>query len=113
MIVDKSGAAAGTKLGFSNPFPCSCWNRVRPLFYCFSMNTAGTVKLDLVLPDSIPNEEARLMLALKLYEKGRLTLGQAARAAGCSKRAFIDVLGREGVSILDSDPAELATEADW
>ena len=53
------------------------------------------------------------MLALKLYEKGRLTLGQAARAAGCSKRAFIDVLGREGVSILDSDPAELATEADW
>ena len=34
------------------------------------MNTAGTVKLDLVLPDSIPNEEARLMLALKLYERG-------------------------------------------
>ena len=110
MIVDKSGAAAGTKLG---PFPCSCWNRVLPLFYSLSMNTAGTVKLDLVLPDSIPSEEARLMLALKLYEKGRLTLGQAARAAGCSKRAFIDVLGREGVSILDSDPAELATEADW
>jgi len=53
------------------------------------------------------------MLALKLYEKGRLTLGQAARAAGYSKRAFIDFLGREGVPVLDSDPADLAAESDW
>jgi len=53
------------------------------------------------------------MLALKLYEKGRLTLGQAAHAAGYSKRSFVDVLGLEGIPILNSDPAELATEIDW
>jgi predicted HTH domain antitoxin len=53
------------------------------------------------------------MLALKLYEKGRLTLGQAARTAGWSKRAFIDFLGHEGVAVLDSDPAELTAESDW
>jgi predicted HTH domain antitoxin len=53
------------------------------------------------------------MLALKLYEKGRLTLGEAARTAGYSRRAFIDLLGREGVNVLDSDPAELAVETDW
>jgi predicted HTH domain antitoxin len=65
------------------------------------------------LPASIPKEEARLMLALKLYEKGRLTLGQAAHTAGYSKRAFVDFLGQEGVPVLNSDPGELSTEADW
>ncbi len=77
------------------------------------MNGTETVELELELPSSIPKEEARLMLALKLYEKRRLTLGQAARVAGYSKRAFIDLLGLEGVTILDSDPTELAAETDW
>lgn len=77
------------------------------------MSSPDSVEIAVLLPASIPKEEARLMVALKLYEKGRLTLGQAARTAGYSKRAFIDLLGREGVSILDSDPAELATETDW
>ncbi len=53
------------------------------------------------------------MLAVKLYEKGRLTLGQAARTAGYSKRAFIDLLGLEGLTVLNSDPAELAAETSW
>jgi predicted HTH domain antitoxin len=77
------------------------------------MKGADTVVLDVDLPASIPKEEARLMLALKLYEKGRLTLGQAAHTAGYTKRAFIDFLGQEGVPIVNSDPAELATETNW
>lgn len=77
------------------------------------MSVKDSVGIEVVLPAFIPKEEARLMLALKLYEKGRLTLGQAARTAGYSKRAFIDLLGREGMSVLDSDPAELARETDW
>jgi predicted HTH domain antitoxin len=77
------------------------------------MKGTETVELELDLPASIPKEEARLMLALKLYEKRRLTLGEAARVAGYSKRAFIDFLGLEGVNILDSDPTELAAETDW
>ena len=78
-----------------------------------AVNTSDTVTLDVELPASIPKEEARLMLALKLYEKGRLTLGQAAHSAGYSKRSFVDVLGLEGIPILNSDPAELETEIDW
>jgi len=77
------------------------------------MNGTQTVELELDLPPSIPKEEARLMLALKLYEKRRLTLGQAARLAGYSKRGFIEILGHEGVNVLDSDPEELAAEIDW
>lgn len=77
------------------------------------MNETEHVELDLELPTSIPKEEARLMLAVKLYEKGRLTLGQAARTAGYSKRAFIDLLGLEGLTVLNSDPAELAAETSW
>jgi predicted HTH domain antitoxin len=77
------------------------------------VNGTELIELELELPASIPKEEARLMLAVKLYEKGRLTLGQAARTASYSKRAFIDLLGLEGVSILDSDPEELAPETGW
>jgi len=88
-----------------------CWNQAGAYRYGMKAGTSQT--LNVVLPDSVPGDEARLMLALKLYEKGRLTLGQAACAAGCSNRAFIDLLGREGVNILDTDPAELATEAGW
>ena len=77
------------------------------------MKTPDTIAIDVELPASIPKEEARLMLALKLYEKGRLTLGQAALAAGYSKRAFIDILGQEGIPVLASDSSELATETNW
>lgn len=77
------------------------------------MKAADTVAIDVNLPASIPKEDARLMLALKLYEKGRLTLGQAAHTAGYSKRAFIDFLGQEGLPVLNSDPAELAVESAW
>lgn len=81
--------------------------------YNAPMNTEDTVAIDKELPVSIPKEEARLMLALKLYEKSRLTLGQAAHVAGYSKGAFIDFLGQEGVPVFNADPAELAAETAW
>ncbi len=46
------------------------------------------------LPDSVSADEARLLLALKLFETGRLSSGQAAELAGLSKRAFLEALGR-------------------
>jgi predicted HTH domain antitoxin len=77
------------------------------------VNATEIVEFEIELPASIPKEEARPMLAVKLDEKGRLTLGQAARAAGYSKRAFIDLLGLEGVSVLNSEATELAPETRW
>jgi len=46
--------------------------------------------------------EARLLLAAKLYEKGKLTLGQAAEIVGLSKRAFLEILSDFDVSPINS-----------
>ncbi|MFY9346089.1 MAG: UPF0175 family protein [Planctomycetota bacterium] len=45
--------------------------------------------------------EFRLLLAAKLYELGRLSLGQAAEIAGRSKAEFLFDLAPLGVSILN------------
>lgn len=42
-------------------------------------------QLSLELPLDIPAQEARFLLAAKLYEVGRLSLGQAAELADYSK----------------------------
>ncbi|WP_414583529.1 UPF0175 family protein [Scytonema sp. PCC 10023] len=44
------------------------------------------------LPPNISIEEAQLLLAVKLFETGKLSLGQAAKLAGYSERTFIDLL---------------------
>ena len=67
-------------------------------------------ELAVELPFSVSNDEARLALAVRLFEKGRITLGQAAKMAGFSKRAFIDVLGREGIPVINYSAADLAEE---
>jgi predicted HTH domain antitoxin len=45
--------------------------------------------------------EFRLLLAAKLYELGRLSLGQSAELAGRSKAEFLFDLAPLGVSILN------------
>ena len=54
-----------------------------------------------------------MMMALKFFELGRLSLGQAAAVAGYSKRAFIDVLGQCGIPVEDHPANELAQEVAW
>ena len=53
------------------------------------------------------------MMALKFYELGRLSLGQAAELAGYTKRAFVDVLGQYGIPVVDYAVDELASETAW
>lgn len=65
------------------------------------------------LPPFVDADEGRLMMALKFYELGRLSLGQAAELAGHTKRAFIDVLGRYGIAVADYAAEELVGEAAW
>ena len=43
------------------------------------------------------------MLAAKLYESGKLTLGQAAEVAGYSKRTFMELLSDYNVSFFNDD----------
>lgn len=69
-------------------------------------------ELKLTLPFSISEDEARLLFAVKLYEVGKVSLGQAARIAGYSKRAFLDVLGRHRVPVFNYPAEELEQEQD-
>ena len=65
------------------------------------------------LPPFVDAMEGRLMMAMKFFELGRLSLGQAAELAGYSKRAFIDVLGHHGIPVVNYSPSELAAEIAW
>lgn len=52
--------------------------------------------------------EARLLLAVKLYELGKVSTGMAARLAGMSRVEFIFALNRFGLSPVGLEPGELA-----
>ena len=68
--------------------------------------------LTLEIPDSVnlDEKEAKTLLAAKLYEKGILSLGQAAELAGYSKRTFMELLANYNVSIFNYSDAELEKE---
>jgi predicted HTH domain antitoxin len=61
------------------------------------------------LPDNIEidDNEARMFIASKLFEKGKLTSGQAADLTGLSKRAFLELLSYYDVSIFNYPIQEL------
>jgi predicted HTH domain antitoxin len=52
-------------------------------------------------------EEARLLLALKLYETGKVSTGIAAQLAGVPRVAFFFILGQHGLSPFGQTPDEL------
>jgi predicted HTH domain antitoxin len=54
--------------------------------------------------------DARLLLALRLFESGRLSTGLAAKLAGLSRSAFIALLGRYKLSPLGQSPDELVED---
>ena len=62
------------------------------------------------LPPEVEKDEAKLLLMMKLFETGKLSLGQAAKFSGYSKRAFIELLGKHGVPVIDYPAEELEQE---
>ena len=70
----------------------------------------NTVELRIPLPAGVSADEARTLLAVKLFELGRVSRGTAADLAGLPLRTFLDVLARAGIPLIDYDPAELAAE---
>ncbi len=71
---------------------------------------ATVSELRVPLPPSLSEDEARLLFAIKLYEVGKVSLGQAAKLAGFSKRAFLEVLGRYQVPVFNYSAEELRDE---
>jgi predicted HTH domain antitoxin len=61
-------------------------------------------------PDAFARE-ARIILAAKLYEMGRLSSGKAAEFAGMGRVEFFDILGKYGVAVMNLPEEEL--EADF
>jgi predicted HTH domain antitoxin len=61
----------------------------------------------IAIPPSITEGEAKLYLAMKLFEIGRLSCEQAAELAGYSKRTFMELLGQHGVAVMDYPACEL------
>ena len=61
----------------------------------------------LQVPDSfdVDSNEVAMLIATRLYEQGKLSMGQAAELVGLSKRTFIELLGKYGVSVFNY-PAE-------
>ena len=55
-------------------------------------------------------DEARLLLAVKLYELGRISTGVAAELAGMGRVAFFFELGRFGLSPMGQTPDEVAED---
>jgi predicted HTH domain antitoxin len=55
-------------------------------------------------------QELRFLLAVKLFELRRLSLGKAAELCGMSKVHFLDELGRIGVPIINLDDDQIQDE---
>ena len=68
--------------------------------------------LTLNVPDSleIDNRDLAMLVSTKLYEQGKLSLGQAAEVAGLTKRTFTELLGAYGVSIFNFPAQDLSRE---
>lgn len=68
--------------------------------------------LTLNIPDSVEldDREVTMLIATRLYEKGKLSLGQAAELVGLTKRIFAELLGSYGVSILNYSASELTED---
>jgi predicted HTH domain antitoxin len=68
--------------------------------------------ITLNIPDSanVDSKEAAMLLAASLYEKGKLSLGQAAEVAGLTKRTFAELLGSYGVSIFNHPATDITKD---
>ncbi len=66
-------------------------------------------KLTLNVPDTldIDEKEMAMIVAARLYEQAKVSMGKAAEIAGMSKREFMESLHKYGVSIFNYGPDEL------
>ena len=68
--------------------------------------------LTLTIPDflEVNDRDLAMIISTRLYEQGKLSLGQAAEVAGLTKRTFAELLGSYGVSIFNYPATELSSD---
>lgn len=69
-----------------------------------------TVTLSLPENLEVDNRELVMLLASKLYEQGKISLGQAAELAGLTKRTFAELLSKYDVSIFNYPSSNLSND---
>ena len=69
-----------------------------------------TVTLNIPDELELDNMEVAMLVATRLYEQGKLSLGQASELVGLTKRTFAELLGRNNVSIFNYPPSELSRD---
>lgn len=64
------------------------------------------------IPDALEmdNNEIAMLVATRLYEQGKLSLGHAAEMAGLTKRTFAELLGKYDVSIFNYPASDLSRD---
>lgn len=62
------------------------------------------------LPYDVDPEDARLLLSVKLFEDGRVSLGRAAEMAGYTRRTYVELLGRRGIPVFNYSAESLDEE---
>ncbi|NLO71857.1 MAG: UPF0175 family protein [Porphyromonadaceae bacterium] len=68
--------------------------------------------IQIKLPESVEMQDYDFLMAVasKLYQDCKLTLGQASQVAGVSKRTFIELLGKYGVSVFSEKVTDLKSD---
>lgn len=69
-----------------------------------------TVQINIPDDVDLKNHDLSMILAAKLYEDRILSLGQASKVAGLTKRTFMELLGRYGVSIFSDSVSDLHSD---
>ncbi len=69
--------------------------------------------MTLTVPENLNLNEndTKRFLAAKMYESGKLSLGQAAELAGLSKIAFSEILADYDVSLVNYPPSDVIRDA--
>ena len=67
-----------------------------------------TIKIPATLQMS--SFEIEMLVASRLFEQGKLSSGQAADMVGLSKRTFLELMGKYGVSIFGYDVADIEND---
>jgi predicted HTH domain antitoxin len=94
-----------------------------PLYACFQQESVHAVGMLTTVEISVPASlllhskdlaslelRSRLLLALKFFELGELTSGQAAEMCGLSRVAFLFEAGKQGIPVSELSDDELAAE---
>ena len=66
-------------------------------------------EIQIILPKQVQIDdfEVKMMVAGGLYEKGKLSAGEAVTVVGLSKRTFIEIMGKYGFSVFGYSANEL------